>query len=68
MQQHVMQHGMIERIRANQLRRKIVSDDPERGEPACIGDASPIPTRPSSQWIRIQALHCAGRSSGAHCT
>jgi hypothetical protein len=34
MQQRVVQHFMIERIRTDQLRREIVPYDPERGQPA----------------------------------
>ncbi len=43
---------------------------PELGErtPPCIGEASPIPEEPSSQWIRTQALRCSGLSPGAQPT
>jgi hypothetical protein len=56
---------MIKRILADQCRRQIVLDVPSEARPPCIGDASPVPNEPSSQWTLTQALRCAGLSSGA---
>jgi len=43
-------------------RRDVAGDDAKRGEPTCIGDASPTPETPSSRRMRTQALFCEGRS------
>jgi hypothetical protein len=55
---------MVERILADQRRRDVASDDPSEASPPSIGEASPMPEMPPSQWTRTQALPCAGVSPG----
>ena len=41
---------------------------PSEARPPCIGEASPMPSMPSSVWTRTKALCCVGFSSGAQRT